>query len=146
MTAEEYLLQIRRIDNRMAALSRDEEKTRSRLYNISGIDYFKDKVDGTSDGDISSRLICVENILTGIAKKKIYLIEARETARQRINAMSDDRYIPILTDYYISALPIEEIMAAENYEQAQIYRLRKRGVEAFQCEYRRWLMSLTNAY
>lgn len=146
MTAEEYLLQIRRIDNRMAALSRDEEKTRSRLYNISGIDYSKDKVDGTSDGDISSRLICVENILTGIAKKKIYLIEARETARQRINAMSDDRYIPILTDYYISALPIEEIMAAENYEQAQIYRLRKRGVEAFQCEYRRWLMSLTNAY
>lgn len=146
MTAEEYLLQIRRIDNRMAALSRDEEKTRSRLYNISGIDYSKDKVDGTSDGDISSRLICVENILTGIAKKKIYLIEARETARQRINAMSDDRYIPILTDYYISALPIDEIMAAENYEQAQIYRLRKRGVEAFQCEYRRWLMSLTNAY
>lgn len=146
MTAEEYLLQIRRIDNRMAALSRDEEKTRSRLYNISGIDYSKDKVDGTSDGDISSRLICVENILTGIAKKKIYLIEARETARQRINAMSDDRYIPILTDYYISALPIEEIMAAENYEQAQIYRLRKKGVEAFQCEYRRWLMSLTNAY
>lgn len=146
MTAEEYLLQIRRIDNRMAALSRDEEKTRSRLYNISGIDYSKDKVDGTSDGDISSRLICVENIITGIAKKKIYLIEARETARQRINAMSDDRYIPILTDYYISALPIEEIMAAENYEQAQIYRLRKRGVEAFQCEYRRWLMSLTNAY
>lgn len=146
MTAEEYLLQIRRIDNRMAALSRDEEKTRSRLYNISGIDYSKDKVDGTSDGDISSRLICVENILTGIAKKKIYLIEARETARQRINAMSDDRYIPILTDYYISALPIAEIMAAENYEQAQIYRLRKRGVEAFQCEYRRWLMSLTNAY
>lgn len=146
MTAEEYLLQIRRIDNRMAALSRDEEKTRSRLYNISGIDYSKDKVDGTSDGDISSRLICVENILTGIAKKKIYLIEARETARQRINAMSEDRYIPILTDYYISALPIEEIMAAENYEQAQIYRLRKRGVEAFQCEYRRWLMLLTNAY
>lgn len=146
MTAEEYLLQIRRIDNRMAALSRDEEKTRSRLYNISGIDYSKDKVDGTSDGDISSRLICVENILTGIAKKKIYLVEARETARQRINAMSDDRYIPILTDYYISALPIEEIMAAENYEQAQIYRLRKKGVEAFQCEYRRWLMSLTNAY
>lgn len=146
MTAEEYLLQIRRIDNRMAALSRDEEKTRSRLYNISGIDYSKDKVDDTSDGDISSRLICVENILTGIAKKKIYLIEARETARQRINAMSDDRYIPILTDYYISALPIEEIMAVENYEQAQIYRLRKRGVEAFQCEYRRWLMSLTNAY
>ena len=146
MTAEEYLLQIRRIDNRMAALSRDEEKTRSRPYNISGIDYSKDKVDGTSDGDISSRLICVENILTGIAKKKIYLIEARETARQRINAMSDDRYIPILTDYYISALPIDEIVAAENYEQAQIYRLRKRGVEAFQCEYRRWLMSLTNAY
>ena len=146
MTAEEYLSQIRRIDKRIEALLRDEEKTRSRLYNISGIDYSKDKVDGTSDGDISSRLICVENILTGITKKKIYLIEARETARQRINAMSDDRYIPILTDYYISALPIDEIMAAENYEQAQIYRLRKRGVEAFQCEYRRWLMSLTNAY
>ena len=38
MTAEEYLSQIRRIDKRIEALSRDEEKTRSRLYNISGID------------------------------------------------------------------------------------------------------------
>lgn len=146
MTAEEYLSQIRRIDKRIEALSRDEEKTRSRLYNISGIDYSKDRVDGGGDGDISSRLICVDNILTGIAKKKIYLIEARETARQRINALSDNRFIPILTDYYISALPIEAIIRAENYEQAQIYRLRKRGVECFGHEYYRWLMSMTNAY
>lgn len=70
MTAKEYLSQIRRIDKRIEALSRDEEKTRSRLYTISGIDYSKDRVDGDGDGDISSRLICVDNILTGHSQEE----------------------------------------------------------------------------
>lgn len=63
MTAKEYLSQIRRIDKRIEALSRDEEKTRSRLYTISGIDYSKDRVDGDGDGDISSRLIACDQHL-----------------------------------------------------------------------------------
>lgn len=67
-----------------------------------------------------------------IRREVCNLVHLKNEARNKINQLSDSRYIDILTDYYINCKTWEQVADIMGYDLRWVYRLHGRALQVFE--------------
>ena len=142
MQAKEYLNAIRAIKHRLQVADKELDEARKTIYSLQAVDFSKDKVDGGEHTDLSNKIEQAEKIVAKVEAHKRHLVEMREEARERINALPDFDVQSILTDYAINVTPIWEMCKNYHYSRSGYNKRFKKAIACFQKNYADWLENL----
>ena len=142
MQAKEYLDAIRAIKHRLQVADKELDEARKTIYSLQAVDFSKDKVDGGEPTDLSNKIEQAEKIVAKIEAHKRHLVEMREEARERINALPDFDVQSILTDYAINVTSIWEMCKNYHYSRSGYNKRFKKAIACFQKNYADWLENL----
>ena len=142
MQAKEYLDAIRAIKHRLRVADKELDEARQTIYSLQAVDFAKDKVDGGEPTDLSNKIAQAEKIVANIEAHKWHLVEMREEAKERINALPDFDVQSILTDYAINVTSIWEMCKNYHYSRSGYNKRFKKAVACFQKNYADWLENL----
>lgn len=121
MTAKEYLLQLKRIMDRIENIEEQKEHIMS-VVGIKAIDYTADKVRSSSDSDRMTSAIakCIE-IEKELCEEKEHYIKIYRRIMQQINSLDDQRYVDILRLRYAEGKRLEEISCIMRKTNGEVY-------------------------
>lgn len=142
MQAREYLDAIRAVKHRLQVADKELDEARQTIYSLQAVDFAKDKVDGGEQADLSNKIAQAEKIVAKVEARKRHLVEMREEARERINALPDFDVQSILTDYAINVTSIWEMCRNYHYSRSGYNKRFKKAVACFQKNYADWLENL----
>lgn len=132
MTAKEYLMQVRNTDNLINAKLREFEELRKQIESLQSVQ-FGEKVKSSQTGDSMQKtiekIIDMQNEINAEVDK---LVDLKSKIRAEINQLLDNRYITVLTDYFINCMTFDEIANEEKYSRRQISRLYGNALQSFQ--------------
>ena len=133
MTAREYLLQIRDIDKKIAALERSIQQCKERATSITS--KFSE-IPPQHNGDVSQKVAANAEKAVDYETDVKILKEEAEQLKIKISREIDDvpnnTYSALLRDYYVNGLPWEDV--AENINRGYEYTkgsLHDRAVNEF---------------
>lgn len=142
MRAREYLDAIRAVKHRLAVADKELEEAKQTMCALKAVDFSKDKVDGGEMADLSDKVAQHEKIIAKIETRKQHLVEMREEARERINALPDFDLQSFLIDYAINVLPLWQIKSDTHYSHSGFYKRLRKAAYRFEEVYGDWLANL----
>ena len=142
MRAKEYLQAIRSVKHRLEVADKEIEQARQNAYSLQCVNYSKDKVDGGEHVDLSNKIAQAEKIIEKIEKRRTRLIEIREEARERINALPDIDAQALLIEYCIIVKPLWKIQKEAVLSRSGFNKRMKKAVNCFNNEYGDWLVDV----
>ena len=142
MQAKEYLDGIRAIKHRLQVADKELDEARKTIYSLQAVDFSKDKVDGGEPTDLSNKIEQAEKIVAKVEERKRHLVEMREEARERINALPDFDVQSILIDYAINVISNWEMCKNYHYSRSGYNKRFKKAIACFQKNYADWLENL----
>lgn len=142
MQAKEYLKTIRSIKHRLAVADKEIEEAKKNIYALQCVNYQKDKVDGGEHVDLSNKIAQAENVAKKIEAYRTRLIEFREEARERINALPNMDIQSFLIDYCIIVKQPWEIRHENVLSRSGFNKRLDRAVNCFQEVYGDWLSDI----
>lgn len=123
MTAKEYLLQAKNLDDYINAKLREAAQLRSRIINLQGVSYDKDSVKG---GRVHNFTDAVDSLikLEQYIDTQIYrLVSLKKEIGDKINIISDNRFKTVLTRYYLCNEKFNTIAEEMGYSLIHVKRL-----------------------
>jgi hypothetical protein len=142
LQAKEYLDGIRAIKHRLQVADKELNEARKTIYSLQAVDFSKDKVDGGEPTDLSNKIEQAEKIVAKVEERKRHLVEMREEARERINALPDFDVQSILIDYAINVAAIWEMCKNYHYSRSGYNKRFRKAIACFQKNYADWLENL----
>lgn len=142
MQAREYLNAVRAIKHRLQVADKELDEARKTIYSLQAVDASVDKVDGGEQVDLSNKIAQAEKIVAKVEARKRHLVEMREEARKRINALPDFDVQSLLIDYAINVTPIWEMCKAFHYSRSGYNKRFRKAIACFAKVYGDWLENL----
>ncbi len=142
MNAREYLRSVRSIKHRLEVAEKEIEQARKNAYALQCVNYSKDKVDGGEHVDLSNKVAQAEHIIENVERHRTRLVEIREEARERINALTDFDVQSLLIDYCIMAKPLWEIRNEAVLSKSGLNKRINKAVHCFEVVYGDWLVNI----
>lgn len=131
MTAKEYLMQVRNTDNLINAKLREIEKLQNQITSLQSIQ-FGEKVKSSQTGDNMQKTIeKIVDMQNEINAEIDHLVDLKNQVRAKINLLSDNRYITVLTDYFINCMTFDDIAENINYSKIQTIRIYGNALDNF---------------
>ncbi len=130
MTAKEYLSRARSADRRINAKNRELHGLRLNVAQM-GAQSNSERVQRSSSGDgmkIVDKIIDLQNEINGEIDA---LVELKKEIRGKINQLGDERYITVLTDYYINCMTWEQVAISSYFDLRYVYKLHGRALQSF---------------
>ncbi len=124
MTAKEYLSRARSADKRINAKNRELHGLRQNIAQL-GAQSKSERVQRSSSGDSMKIVDKIIDLQNEINREIDNLVDLKKEIRGKINQLTDERYITVLTDYYINCKTWEDV--AENNKYSVRHALRLHG-------------------
>lgn len=134
MTAKEYLQQLHKLTVTIEQRKQEKADLRESLYNISGIDYSKERIRGSSPAGsnherVMVKLIELENKIDILIGEQI---ELKDKIIGQIHELDNPNQINVLYKRYVLFEKIEQIADDLGFSYRNIYRLHDHGLDAFE--------------
>lgn len=150
MTAREYFEGVQACIKKIDFLIEECEKERKRRYQLSAIDFSKEKVSGGKAIDISDKLIAFDTYFKHIQKELIFCYEVKNNCLERIQCMTfyDERDLSeekkTLITWYFDNCGIKEKTGKLGVKYSQnAYRKLNEALSVFEQCYERELKSMS---
>lgn len=128
---KQYLSRLRALEAVITARKKLLDRLRKERTYLSGIQYDKDRVQTSSNGDVmraSDRLIDLER---DIERKVTRAVRLRETIITEIWAVETPQYVTLLLQRYVDGKRFEEIACDMGYSYVRITHMHGEALQAF---------------
>lgn len=137
MQTEEYLSQLKNIDNRIKDLMKEADKWFDIATSTGGIDYSADKVQTSPKpdriGDLVGKVVDYQERCKRLAADKI---ELKHTIIEQIRSLSgEEMYYNILYGRYVENKSLNRLAVENEYSYRRIKGLHKKAIEDFEKTY-----------
>jgi hypothetical protein len=137
MQTEEYLSQLKNIDNRIKDLMKEADKWFDIATSTGGIDYSADKVQTSPKpdriGDLVGKVVDYQERCKRLAADKI---ELKHTIIEQIRSLSgEEMYYNILYGRYVENKSLNRLAVENEYSNRRIKGLHKKAIEDFEKTY-----------
>lgn len=137
MQTEEYLSQLKNIDNRIKDLMKEADKWFDIATSTGGIDYSVDKVQTSPKpdriGDLVGKVVDYQERCKRLAADKI---ELKHTIIEQIRSLSgEEMYYNILYGRYVENKSLNRLAVENEYSYRRIKGLHKKAIEDFEKTY-----------
>ena len=137
MQTEEYLSQLKNIDNRIKDLMKEADRWFDIATSTGGIDYSADKVQTSPKpdriGDLVSKVVDYQERCKRLAADKI---ELKHTIIEQIRSLSgEEMYYNILYGRYVENKSLNRLAVENEYSYRRIKGLHKKAIEDFEKTY-----------
>lgn len=131
MTAKEYLNSVRLADRRINIKNEElyhlqlniaqtsPQTTSERVQSSSANDFMK----------IVDKIVDLQNEINAEIDK---LVDLKTDARNKINQLDDERFVIVLTDYYINCKTWEQVAEDNNYGIRHVFKLHGWALKEFE--------------
>lgn len=143
MTAKEYLLQAKNLDDYINAKLREAAQLRSRIINLQGVSYDKDSVKGGRVHNFTDAVDSLIKLEQYIDTQIDRLVSLKKEIGDKINIISDNRFKTVLARYYLCNEKFETIAEEMNYSKRQVLRLHGLALEEFRKMYSKMAPNVT---
>ncbi len=143
MTAKEYLLQAKNLDDYINAKLREAAQLRSRIINLQGVSYDKDSVKGGRVHNFTDAVDSLIKLEQYIDTQINRLVSLKKEIGDKINIVSDNRFKTVLARYYLCNEKFETIAEEMNYSKRQVLRLHGLALEEFRKMYSKMAPNVT---
>lgn len=143
MTAKEYLLQAKNLDDYINAKLREAAQLRSRIINLQGVSYDKDSVKGGRVHNFTDAVDSLIKLEQYIDTQINRLVSLKKEIGDKINIISDNRLKTVLARYYLCNEQFETIAEEMNYSKRQVLRLHGLALEEFRKMYSKMAPNVT---
>lgn len=143
MTAKEYLLQAKNLDDYINAKLREAAQLRSRIINLQGVSYDKDSVKGGRVHNFTDAVDSLIKLEQYIDTQINRLVSLKKEIGDKINIISDNRFKTVLARYYLCNEKFETIAEEMNYSKRQVLRLHGLALEEFRKMYSKMAPNVT---
>lgn len=129
-SAKEYLNSVRLADRRIKI--KIEELHQLQL-NVDQIipQTTGERVQSSNKGNFTKTVDKIVDLQNKINSEIDSLLELKSEVRNKINQLSDERFIVVLTDYYINCKTWEQVAKDNNYTDRHVYRLHGLALQNF---------------
>ena len=129
-SAKEYLNSVRLADRRIKI--KIEELHQLQL-NVDQIipQTTGERVQSSNKGTFTKTVDKIVDLQNKINSEIDSLLELKSEVRNKINQLSDERFIVVLTDYYINCKTWEQVAKDNNYTDRHVYRLHGLALQNF---------------
>lgn len=129
-SAKEYLNSVRLADRRIKI--KIEELYQLQL-NVDQIipQTTGERVQSSNKGSFTKTVDKIVDLQNKINSEIDSLLELKSEVRNKINQLSDERFIVVLTDYYINCKTWEQVAKDNNYTDRHVYRLHGLALQNF---------------
>lgn len=129
-SAKEYLNSVRLADRRIKI--KIEELHQLQL-NVDQIipQTTGERVQSSNKGSFTKTVDKIVDLQNKINSEIDSLLELKSDVRNKINQLSDERFIVVLTDYYINCKTWEQVAKDNNYTERHIRRLHGWALQKF---------------
>ena len=133
MTAKEYLMSIKYLDNAINAKQSELDRLRHNAESIRGVSYDGDKVQGgVSDSmRIVDKIIELNNVINAEIDR---LVDLKAEAHQKIEKVCNEKFISLLTDIYINGYTLEQVAEKADKTYMTICRWHGQALNIFRKE------------
>ncbi|MCH5297854.1 MAG: hypothetical protein J1E85_09310 [Ruminococcus sp.] len=130
VNAKEYLKSIRTLDRRIKI---KEEELYSLQLNLAQISSqaLNERVLSSSTNDTMKAVDEIVDMQAEIRREICNFVHLKNEARNKINQLSDSRYVDILTDYYINCKTWEQVAEDNGYSDRHVRRLHGYALQSF---------------
>ncbi len=121
MTDKEYMLQILRIDDRIASIKRDiESQIERKADTLSATDYSKDRISGGSCSDLSGIVAGIEQCVEQQRKEIERLKSIKAEVRWVISQVRPNELAVLLTERYVQGRSWKDLANILYYSEARV--------------------------
>lgn len=139
MQTEEYLSQLKNIDNRIKDLMKEADKWFDIAISTGGIDYSTDKVQTSPSpdriGDLVGRVVDYQERCKRLAAEKIELKYTIIEQIRKIDGDNRDMYYNILYGKYVDNKSLNRLAVEFDYSYRRVKGLYKKAIEDFEKTY-----------
>lgn len=131
LTAKEYLLQAKNLNDYINSKLKEISQLRSRICSLQGVSYDGINVKGGTGHnftDAVDSLLKLEQYIDGQIDK---LTQLKKEISDKIGRLSDNRFKTVLTRYYLCNEKFETIAGEMNYSLVHVKRLHGLALNAF---------------
>lgn len=143
LTAKEYLLQAKNLNDYINSKLKEISQLRSRICSLQGVSYDGINVKGGTGHnftDAVDSLLKLEQYIDGQIDK---LTQLKKEIADKIGRLSDNRFKTVLTRYYLCNEKFETIAGEMNYSKRQVLRLHGLALEEFRRIYSKMAPNVT---
>ncbi len=129
-SAKEYLSSVRLADRHIKI---KEEELHQLQLNIAQISpqTTGERVQSSNKSSFTQTIDKIVDLHNEINSEITSLVELKSEVRNKINQLSDKRFIIVLTDYYINCKTWEQVAKDNNYTDRHVYRLHGLALQNF---------------
>lgn len=131
MTAKEYLNAVRLINKRINVKSDELYHLQMNIARISP-QTTNDRVQSSSDNDPMKIVDKIVDLRNEINAEIDELVDLKIAVRAKINQLSDERFVIILTDYYINCKTWEQVATDNHYDIRYVFKLHDHALMEFE--------------
>ncbi len=134
MTAKEYLMQVRNIDGLINAKLEEINQLENRVTSLQSVK-FGEKVKNSNTSDSVQKTIeKIVDMQSEINSEIDKLVDLKAEVSGRINQLTDNRYVTVLTNYFINGMTLDDISNSDDmkYSKRQIMRIYGHSLQAFE--------------
>lgn len=140
MRAKTYLRQVNNLSFKISAKQKELDGLRQRMSGVGGMDYDKPKVKTSHSADMmGDRIIKYMELEEEIRSMIDELVTKRDLITNQIFALSDPRYVRVLTLRYVDGKQFQDIADEMNYTFRHIINLHNAALKTFERKYKEFL-------
>ena len=134
MTAKEYLNRVRLTDKRIKIKNEELYHLQLSIAQISP-QTNTERVKSSNESGFMQTVDKIIDLQTDINAEIDKLVDLKNEARNKINQLDDERYIIVLTEYYINCKTFEQTAIDNNYSKRHVLRLHGWALQSFRKKY-----------
>ena len=134
VTAKEYLNQVRLADRQIKVKLSELHSLKLNSAQISP-QAKTDRVQTSSTCDVMKTVDKIVDMQNEINREIDNLVDLKREVRGKINQLDDNRYVLILTEYYINGKTWEKVAEDNNFSDRHVRRLHGWALQAFRKKY-----------
>ncbi len=130
LTAKEYLNSVRNADKLIKVKKDELYSLRKNIAQISS----QRKTEPVKNSSVRDPMIIIDKIVdlqNEINSEIANLVRMKSEVRSKINQLSDERYIIVLTEYYINQKTWEQVADRTHYDLRYVYKIHGKALKAF---------------
>lgn len=131
MSAKEYLNQIRTLGFEIGKDKARLKELDSEIGGLKAIDYARDKVQTSTNADLSGCVAELIELQNKVAKEIVTMQTKRQQIISEIRQLSNTEYIVLLTLRYIDCVRWEQIAVEMNLTLRRVYQLHGDALQSF---------------
>lgn len=130
MTAKEYLIQLKTLDNMLKAKFLEQERLDALTTKVNA--GLGERVQGGGSGGIENTVIKMLELKEQINLDIIKLMELKAEARELIDKLPNDKHKIILSMYYVSDMTFEMISDETHYSVGAVHKSYRNALKKFE--------------